>query len=257
MRLTERNLKIVITMGGLGSRFRKAGYDLPKYMIRARGRTLFEWSMESLEGFRKAATGYVFIALQDKTYDVKNFIRDHCDTLKLKPYHIILLDHLTEGQAATAMLAGQYCSKSDELLIYNIDTYVEAYAMNADQLKGDGFIPCFYAKGDHWSFVRLDQDGKVAEVKEKDRISDHCSIGAYYFRSFELYRKLYEDYYINALHPSESERYIAPLYDHLIKKGGTVYITDFDAKKVHVLGTPEELDLFLKEKEESLKCLKR
>ena len=44
-------MEIVITMGGLGSRFRKAGYHMPKNMIQAKGRTLFGWSMISLVGF--------------------------------------------------------------------------------------------------------------------------------------------------------------------------------------------------------------
>ena len=44
-------LTVVITMAGLGSRFRKAGYNVPKYMIEVHGKTLFEWSMESLEGY--------------------------------------------------------------------------------------------------------------------------------------------------------------------------------------------------------------
>ena len=39
----NRDIDIVITMGGLGSRFRKAGYTVPKYMIEAKGKTLFEW----------------------------------------------------------------------------------------------------------------------------------------------------------------------------------------------------------------------
>ena len=38
-------LDVVITMGGLGKRFREVGYSIPKYMIEVRGKTLFEWSM--------------------------------------------------------------------------------------------------------------------------------------------------------------------------------------------------------------------
>ena len=34
-------MTIVITMAGLGSRFRKAGYQVPKYMIEAHEKTLF------------------------------------------------------------------------------------------------------------------------------------------------------------------------------------------------------------------------
>lgn len=32
----NQKLDIVITMGGLGSRFRKSGYKVPKYMIEAK-----------------------------------------------------------------------------------------------------------------------------------------------------------------------------------------------------------------------------
>ena len=46
----KNKIDVVITMGGLGSRFRKAGYTVPKYMIEAKGKTLFEWSMISLDG---------------------------------------------------------------------------------------------------------------------------------------------------------------------------------------------------------------
>ena len=45
-------MNIVITMAGSGSRFKKAGYAQPKYMIKVKGRTLFEWSMESLSAFK-------------------------------------------------------------------------------------------------------------------------------------------------------------------------------------------------------------
>lgn len=35
----NEKLDIVVTMGGLGSRFRDAGYTVPKYMIEVRGKT--------------------------------------------------------------------------------------------------------------------------------------------------------------------------------------------------------------------------
>ena len=42
------------------------------------------------------------------------------------------------------------------------------------------------------------------------------------------------------------EKYIAPLYNYLIENGGEVYISNINPDKVHVLGTPEELEIFLK-----------
>lgn len=242
-----KKLDVVITMGGLGSRFRKMGYNVPKYMIEAKGKTLFEWSMISLEGYSKDVNQYIFIAMKDECVDVEKFILEQCEKMNLKEYHVIILDYLTDGQATTASLAKKYWKEENGLLIYNIDTYVEAGEMNSDELKGDGFIPCFQAEGDHWSFVRLDNVGKVVEIKEKQRISNYCTLGAYYFKSCELYMRLYDEYYSKTQELVNGEKYVAPLYDYLLSKGGEIYISDIKPEKVHVLGTPEELQSFIRE----------
>lgn len=240
-------LDVVITMGGLGSRFRKMGYNVPKYMIEAKGKTLFEWSMISLEGYAKDVNQYIFIAMKDENVDVEKFIFEQCKKMNLKEYHVIILDYLTDGQATTASLAKKYWKEENGLLIYNIDTYVEAGEMNSDELRGDGFIPCFQAEGNHWSFVRLDDSGKVVEIKEKKRISNYCTLGAYYFKSCGLYKRLYDEYYSKTQELVNGEKYVAPLYDYLLSKGGKIYISDIKPEKVHVLGTPEELQSFINE----------
>ena len=232
-------------MGGLGSRFRKAGYTVPKYMIEAKGKTLFEWSMISLDGYKKDVNQYIFIAMKEEGIDIEGFIKGKCQELEIVNYHLILLDYLTDGQATTATLAEKYWNQEHALLIYNIDTYVEPGQMNSEELKGDGFIPCFKAEGDHWSFVRLDDQGRVVEIKEKQRISDHCTLGAYYFKTCGLYKKLYDEYYSEEKNLVKGEKYVAPLYDYLLSKGGEIYISDIAPERVHVLGTPEELEYFL------------
>jgi dTDP-glucose pyrophosphorylase len=235
-------MTIVITMAGLGSRFRKAGYTVPKYMIEAHGKTLFEWSMESLSGFELKNNKCIFIVRKED--DASDFIRTTCQKMGISDVRVIEIDALTDGQATTAMLAAAEWNPQDSLLIYNIDTYVEAGQMKASQITGDGFIPCFHADGEHWSFAKLDENGKVVEVREKSRISDNCTLGAYYFKSCGLYEQLYREYYSGDEKLEKGEKYVAPLYNYLISKGGDVRISIVDYEKVHVLGTPEELDYF-------------
>lgn len=236
-------MTIVITMAGLGSRFRKAGYQVPKYMIEAHGKTLFEWSMESLTGFYDETNDYIFIVRSED--ESEDFIRSKCKELNINNVTVIGIDYLTDGQATTAMLGSKHWDKASALMIYNIDTYVEAGQMNASQVAGDGFIPCFHADGDHWSFVKLDDEGKAIDVKEKVRISDNCTLGAYYFKSCKLYEDLYNEYYSSNENLEKGEKYVAPLYNYLISKGGDVRISNVDYDKVHVLGTPEELNVFI------------
>lgn len=238
-------LTVVITMAGLGSRFRKAGYTVPKYQIMAHGKTLFEWSMESLSGFYNTDNDYIFVVRRED--ESAEFISKTCEQLGLTNVKVIEIDELTDGQATTAMLASSYWDKESALMIYNIDTFVEAGQMRTDQIAGDGFIPCFHADGDHWSFAKLNGEGKVVEVREKVRISDNCTLGAYYFKTCALYETLYHEYYTSDDKLEKGEKYVAPLYNYLISKGGDVRISIVDYGKVHVLGTPEELNVFLKE----------
>ena len=235
-------MTIVITMAGLGSRFKQAGYEMPKYMIEAHGKTLFEWSMESLAGFNAEDNVYIFIVRKED--DASGFIRETCHKMGIASVQVVEIDYLTDGQATTALLANQFWDLKSALLIYNIDTYVEAGEMNENQITGDGFIPCFHADGEHWSFVKLDEEGKAVLVREKERISDNCTLGAYYFKTCKLYEQLYKEYYSQNEHLEKGEKYVAPLYNYLISKGGDVRISIVDYSKVHVLGTPEELRIF-------------
>lgn len=235
-------MNVVITMGGLGTRFRQAGYNIPKYQIEVCGRTLFDWSMLSLAAFRQ----YKHIFLVRSEDKAENFIKAHAGALGIENHDIICLEQLTRGQAETAMLAEKCWDKEHGLLIYNIDTYVESGEMRPELLQGDGCIPCFHAEGEHWSFVKLDSVGKAVEVREKNRISDNCSIGAYYFRSCEIYKKAYNDLYEKGNYTEGGERYIAPMYNVLIESGFDIRVQDIETRCVHALGTPEEVEQFKK-----------
>lgn len=239
----SEKMTIIITMAGLGSRFKKAGYQCPKYMIEAKGKSLFEWSLDSLLDYNAHTVKYIFVVRKEDCS--RDFIYQECKKYGIKNISVIEVDHLTDGQATTCMLAIPYCDSNGPIMIYNIDTYVEPYELKYKDIIGDGYIPCFHAPGDHWSFVKLNEKGNAIEVREKQRISNNCTLGAYYFSSAKLYETLYNNYYKNNEHMEKNEKYIAPLYNFMIQKGMSVKISIVNAQKVHVLGTPEELDYFI------------
>lgn len=238
-------MQIIITMAGLGSRFRKAGYVCPKYMIEAKGKTLFEWSMDSLIDYNPYVSKYVFVVRKEDNAD--SFIREKMQHYGIKNIDVIEIDYLTDGQATTCILAIPYCNLDESIMVYNIDTYVEPHEMKYSAIAGQGHMPCFHAQGEHWSFARLDTNGDVVEVREKKRISNNCTLGAYYFSTAKLFIELYDEYYSDDSRLERNEKYIAPLYNHMIEKGLQVTISIVNADKVHVLGTPEELTRFVNE----------
>jgi dTDP-glucose pyrophosphorylase len=235
----------IITMAGLGQRFRDAGYRCPKYQITVRGRPLFAWSMESLRQFIEASARFVFVTLTRDRAGA--FIGEHAARLGIHRYELVELESLTDGQATSALVAlDAVPDQAGPMFVYNIDTHVNPAFLPASAVKGDGWIPCFPGEGSAWSFARADESGRVSEVREKQRISTHATLGLYWFSSPSLYRQAYERLYRDGRPAEAGERYIAPMYNELIALGHAVYMHEVPASAVVPLGTPREVDSFIK-----------
>lgn len=231
-------MNIVITMAGEGSRFRQIGITEPKHLIETRGKTLFEWALLSLRHFYDGH--FIFIAR--KAHDAGPFIATTCRSLGIRHASVIELERLTKGQAETVLAAEKAITNPhDEIMIYNIDTYVEPDHLLPRDVKGDGWIPAFHAAGERWSFVKIEQDFRVIDIAEKVRISDYGTIGLYYFKTYALYRSLYNSHRFS----DQIEQYIAPLYAAMIAAPEqSVYAHIIVKEAVHVLGTPEDIQQF-------------
>lgn len=236
---------IVITMAGRGSRFHEAGYTMPKYEIIAHGRSLFDWSLLSLGNFLSADTRLIFVCLAQN--QSRDYVLSRCRSLGLSDVHVLELDALTDGQATSAYRAAHLWHAESPLLVYNIDTYVNPGALRPDDIRAgaDGWIPCMRAPGDHWSFVQVGPDGWATDFAEKTRISEHASIGLYWFAEAVRFGEAYEKFFRDDVNLVRGERYIAPLYRQLLADGAKISITDLPLDDVHVLGTPGELQQFL------------
>jgi hypothetical protein len=237
------SMSIVITMAGLGSRFRNAGYGLPKYEIEVRGRTLFSWSLHSLVNFIRPENRFIFICLLGS--QARPFIASQARELGISDWTILELGALTDGQATSALAAKPALTSVEEaIMVYNIDTYVEPHCLLPAHWTADGWIPCFEGIGDAWSFIRLDEEGRVAEVREKKRISPYASIGLYGFPSFALYEETYRRCFADPANLVKGERYIAPMYNLLIAQQHDVRMSLIPIQSVHPLGTPDDVQRF-------------
>lgn len=241
--MTHNN--VVITMAGRSSRFRAVGYKIPKYEIVARGRSMFDWAMQSLTNIITPDSNIILICLAEN--HSADYVRSQCQTLGLGSVQILELDKVTDGQATTAFMSRDLWLPEAPLLIYNIDTYVNPRSMRADQIRpgSDGWIPCFRAPGSQWSFVKLGEDGWASDVAEKQRISEHASVGLYWFARAGHFSEAYRDFFADPANQACGERYVAPLYRNLIRNGCRVSISDIPVANVTALGTPEDLDKFI------------
>lgn len=248
---------VAITMAGLGSRFAKAGYARPKYEIDALGIPLFDWSMFSLEAFR--AQGWRFRFAARSGLGAVDYIHARAKVLSIVDSDILILDEVTDGQATTALILAKAAPPDEPFAIYNIDTFVAPDAMvPPDPAECAGWIPCFPAPGEGWSFARTGDHGEVVELREKKRISDHATVGLYWFESAERYLRAYHDYYGAGAREEQGERYVAPLYNQLIAEGAVVRIAQLSLADVGMLGTPEQVaDFIAHPSQAALACQER
>lgn len=228
-------------MAGLSSRFTKAGFTLPKYMLYVRDKSLFRLAVESFREYFDSAR-FVFVARD--VFDTEGFIAGECRVMGIANFSTVILDRPTDGQAETVLKGTENAAvPSDEpILIFNIDTFRPNFRLPEIASRCDGYLECFEGEGDNWSYARTD-DGKatsrVVETAEKRRISSFCSTGVYYFKTAGDFLTAYE---LNndERYGSGRELYVAPLYNKLIAKGEDIRVNLIDRDEVIFCGTPDE-----------------
>ncbi|GGP85036.1 glycosyltransferase family 2 protein [Shewanella ulleungensis] len=237
---------IVIPMAGLSSRFFKAGYTQPKYMLEAYGKSLFDHSVES---FSKYFASEKFIFIIRDVYGTYEFVLQRIKALNILDYDIVTLTEETRGQAETVSLGlANYQNSTDPITIFNIDTFRPDFTYPDLESLGDGYLEVFNGEGANWSYVRpVNENSTVIDLTtEKNPISDLCCTGLYHFANIQDYFTAY-NYYISL--PREQwekgELYVAPLYNYLITQGKELHYNLIENNEVIFCGTPDEYDDFL------------
>ena len=228
-------------MAGESSRFFESGYKVPKYKLVLNQKSILE---NVLLGFKEYFNNDVFVfGLNPKFNDV-HFVKSICQKIRIKKYKIIELKSQSRGQADTVNIilnSLKDISENEELYIFNVDTiHLNFKKQNLTQMKCRGYLELFVGKGDHWSFAKLKSKSDViTRMAEKERISNYCSNGLYYFSDVKLYK-----YYFNIYKKTnQKELYIAPMYNFLIKDRITVKGIVLNDNDFKFCGTPKEYEI--------------
>ena len=235
----DKKLNVLIPMAGAGSRFATAGYTFPKPLIDVEGKPMIQVVVENLN----IDANYIYVV--QKSHREK-FNLDTLLNLITPNCTIVEVDGVTEGAACTALLAKEHIDNGNPLFFANSDQFVEwdsnefFYKMNEND--ADGGIPVFHSTHPKWSFAKLDEDGFVTEVQEKNPISDLATIGFYYWKHGSDFVKYAEEMIEQDIRVN-GEFYVCPVYNNAIKGG--LKVRTFDTPKMWGLGTPEDLKHYL------------
>ncbi|KGQ33308.1 capsular biosynthesis protein [Gallibacterium genomosp. 2] len=236
----------IIPLAGLSSRFFKEGYTKPKYQLDLKGETVFSWSVKSFEKYFDTDK---FVFIFRDFYDTKNFIEEEIKKLKITNYELICLLDETLGQADTVYqgLCKMNNDCDEEIYIFNIDSKIINFIKPSWTDDCDGYLEVFRGDGEHWSFAESQKNSNlVSRTAEKERISDLCSDGLYFFKNISLFKNLFLKARENNL-VSNNEYYVAPLYNILIQEKGIVRYDLKEKRNILFCGTPYEYKKLLEE----------
>jgi len=237
----DKNLNVLIPMAGRGSRFSDKGYVFPKPLIEIKGKPMIQVVIENLN----IEANYIFIVLKDhiEKYNIDQMLK------LIKPNcKIVVTDGITEGAACTTLLAKDYINDENPLIIANSDQFVEwnprEIIYNFTSRDVDGGILTFPSTHPKWSYAKVDDNGLVTEVAEKKPISNHATVGVYYWKSGKNYVDCAESMIKKDIRVN-NEFYVCPVYNESVGKNQKIMINDIE--KMWGIGTPEDLDNFLNE----------
>ena len=231
-------MNIIIPMAGLGSRFRAAGYSIPKPLIPILGKPMYAWAADCLPLDQGKSLIFVLLASQPEFQELREDILQRY--ARYRPA-VLSVPELTAGQAVTVLTARDLINSEEPLLIHNSDTAFKVDHGWVDDVMGcraDGALLVFKSNEKRWSYSRATVDGWVAEVREKEVISDSASTGTYWFRRGADFVRIAERR-LKDEQRDAGEFYVAPLYNELIEEGGRV--KNYWIERLLCFGTPEDL----------------
>lgn len=234
-------------MAGLSSRFFKAGYTQPKYMLEAHNKTLFAHAVLGFKAYFKSRS---FLFIVREVYDTPAFVERECIKLGIDDYQIITLNQETRGQAETVALGLKKArlDRAESLTIFNIDTFRPNFVFPSLEKLGDGYLEVFRGTGSNWSFAKPESPNstKVVLTTEKDPVSELCSTGLYHFKHCSDFFFAYQQFISKPISEwAKGELYIAPLYNELIMLNKKIHYHLIPREEVIFCGVPSEYALFL------------
>ena len=230
-------MNIIVPMAGAGSRFEKAGFTFPKPLIEVKGQPMIAKVVENLN----LQGRYIFLVQKAhyEQYDLKNLLN-----LIAPGCEIVQIHELTEGAACTVLKARDLINNNEPLIISNSDQWIKwnSFETISSFNNVDGGILTFKSVHPKHSFAKVDGDGFVTEVAEKNPISSDATVGIYHWKRGSDFVK-YADQMIEKNIRTNNEFYVCPVYNEAFKDGLKVKASLVD--EMWGMGTPEELNNFL------------
>ena len=236
-------MNIIIPLGGKGERFSKDGYSEPKPLIKIFEKKMIEYVVDNLNInsddklfiiFNKKLNNYNFSSFINKRYPLINLIE---------------IDD-TKGAVETLFLGindiiSNY-SYNQKCLILDCDTFYMEDIVSIFRKSINNMI--FYTKNYEndpiYSYINLDDNNIIIDIKEKNKISDNANTGAYGFTDINIFHKNCK-YILDNNITFNNEPYTSCVISEMIKSKSIFTGYQLTDKYVFSLGTPDAVKKYI------------
>ena len=237
----------LIPMAGAGSRFAEQGYTTPKPLLPVLGLPMVVNAAKALPVSEK----YVFVV---RDFQIKEYAIDQHLKSFFPNSDVVVLDHLTEGQAVTCLMAKDLINISEPLVIGASDNGMiydrEKFEYISKEADAIVFTfrnnPAVLEKPQAYGWVKVDENLDVKQVSVKVPISespmhDHAVVGTFWFKSGKIFVEAAE-HMIAANTRVNNEFYVDECVNDLLSLGYKVKVFEID----HYVcwGTPNDYKTF-------------
>lgn len=255
---TESAGKVLIPMAGAGQRFAKAGYKVHKPAIMTIDRhdgeekPMVVCATNDLPGVAADGSNVIYV---DRTFHKEDGVEDAIRQYYAKA-QFITVDHLTQGQACTCMLAEKYLDPEEPLLIAGCDNGMDIDAEAFHRLTKDCDCIVFtYRRNEAvidnpnaYGWMIADEQGNITGTSIKKAVSDTPTedpavVATFWFRKAGIFleataKMIREDDRING------EFYVDQTIKHVLDLQYRAKIFDID--RYVGWGTPADYENYQK-----------
>lgn len=221
-------INILIPIAGSSPFFEESGRSFPKPLYEVKGLPMIQRALETFERINEPKR---FIFIIKKTHSTKFHLDNTLRLIGGDNCAIVFQENDAKGAACSCLLAIDHIDNGDPLIISNGDQVIHADIQEViDNFRiqdASAGVISFDSVHPQWSYARLDAQGSVIEVAEKNPISRNAIAGFYYFSSGDRFvhaakRMIEKGLTVNDLF------YIAPAINELILEGDKVSVASID-----------------------------
>lgn len=219
---------------------RDSGY--PLCLIEIDGKPLIQHLTEKC-----SAIPDVKLTLAVREEDCKRWHLDNVVRLLSPNAKVLQVRRRTGGAACTALLAISTINSEEPLLILNgnelINIEFNAVISNFADFNYDAGVIVFPSVHPRYSFVRVNEYGLIVECAEKNPISNHATVGFYWFRRGRDFVEAAQQTIMKSAHV-DGQYYICPTMNELILRQARIGIHQIEAQQFHPLKSERQIERF-------------